>query len=64
MARSSWKGPFVDGYLLKKADAALAQVRASRPPQNTVERQVAISKLLAASGDRDAALSAARDAVV
>ena len=21
MARSSWKGPFVDGYLLKKADA-------------------------------------------
>jgi small subunit ribosomal protein S19 len=22
MARSSWKGPFVDGYLLKKADVA------------------------------------------
>ena len=22
MARSTWKGPFVDGYLLKKADAA------------------------------------------
>jgi small subunit ribosomal protein S19 len=22
MARSAWKGPFVDGYLLKKADAA------------------------------------------
>ena len=22
MARSLWKGPFVDGYLLKKADAA------------------------------------------
>jgi small subunit ribosomal protein S19 len=22
MARSIWKGPFVDGYLLKKADAA------------------------------------------
>ena len=22
MARSVWKGPFVDGYLLKKADAA------------------------------------------
>ena len=21
MARSAWKGPFVDGYLLKKADA-------------------------------------------
>ena len=24
MARSLWKGPFVDGYLLKKADAARA----------------------------------------
>ena len=22
MARSIWKGPFIDGYLLKKADAA------------------------------------------
>ena len=22
MTRSAWKGPFVDGYLLKKADAA------------------------------------------
>ena len=22
MARSIWKGPFVDGYLLKKADVA------------------------------------------
>ena len=22
MARSTWKGPFVDGYLLKKADGA------------------------------------------
>ena len=22
MARSLWKGPFIDGYLLKKADAA------------------------------------------
>jgi len=22
MARSIWKGPFVDGYLLKKADAS------------------------------------------
>ena len=22
MTRSVWKGPFVDGYLLKKADAA------------------------------------------
>ena len=24
MTRSVWKGPFVDGYLLKKADAALS----------------------------------------
>ena len=24
MARSIWKGPFVDGYLLKKADASRA----------------------------------------
>jgi small subunit ribosomal protein S19 len=22
MARSNWKGPFVDGYLLKKAETA------------------------------------------
>lgn len=27
MARSVWKGPFVDGYLLKKADAALGGSR-------------------------------------
>ncbi len=27
MARSVWKGPFVDGYLLKKADAARAATR-------------------------------------
>ena len=27
MARSSWKGPFVDGYLLKKAEAAQASGR-------------------------------------
>jgi small subunit ribosomal protein S19 len=25
MSRSVWKGPFVDGYLLKKADAAREQ---------------------------------------
>jgi small subunit ribosomal protein S19 len=25
MTRSVWKGPFVDGYLLKKADAARGQ---------------------------------------
>ena len=24
MARSTWKGPFVDGYLLGKAEASLA----------------------------------------
>jgi small subunit ribosomal protein S19 len=28
MTRSIWKGPFVDGYLLKKADAARASTRA------------------------------------
>ena len=27
MARSGWKGPFVDGYLLKKADDARASGR-------------------------------------
>lgn len=27
MARSVWKGPFVDGYLLKKADVARASNR-------------------------------------
>ncbi len=27
MTRSVWKGPFVDGYLLKKADAARASGR-------------------------------------
>jgi small subunit ribosomal protein S19 len=27
MARSVWKGPFVDGYLLKKADASRASAR-------------------------------------
>ena len=27
MPRSVWKGPFVDGYLLKKADAARASGR-------------------------------------
>ena len=27
MARSSWKGPFVDGYMLKKAETAQASGR-------------------------------------
>ena len=27
MARSVWKGPFVDGYLLKKAEAARGSTR-------------------------------------
>ena len=27
MGRSVWKGPFVDGYLLKKAEAARASTR-------------------------------------
>lgn len=30
MARSVWKGPFVDGYLLKKAEAARESGRANR----------------------------------
>jgi len=29
MARSVWKGPFVDGYLLKKAEAARESGRAA-----------------------------------
>ncbi|MAL79782.1 MAG: 30S ribosomal protein S19 [Sneathiella sp.] len=29
MARSVWKGPFVDGYLLKKAETARADSRKS-----------------------------------
>jgi small subunit ribosomal protein S19 len=29
MARSVWKGPFVDGYLLKKAEVARASGRSS-----------------------------------
>ena len=29
MTRSSWKGPFVDGYILKKADVARAAGRHS-----------------------------------
>jgi small subunit ribosomal protein S19 len=28
MARSIWKGPFIDGYMLKKAEAARAAKRA------------------------------------
>ena len=27
MTRSSWKGPFIDGYLLKKAEAGRASAR-------------------------------------
>ena len=27
MSRSVWKGPFVDGYLLKKADASTSSTR-------------------------------------
>ena len=33
MVRSIWKGPFVDGYLLKKAEAARC-VRSPRDDQN------------------------------
>jgi small subunit ribosomal protein S19 len=40
MARSVWKGPFVDGYLLKKAEAAQG---ASRPtPIKTWSRRSTI----------------------
>jgi small subunit ribosomal protein S19 len=40
MSRSVWKGPFVDGYLLKKADAAAG---ASRPtPIKTWSRRSTI----------------------
>ena len=40
MARSVWKGPFVDGYLLKKAEAA---TEASRPtPIKTWSRRSTI----------------------
>ena len=33
MTRSVWKGPFVDGYLLKKAEAARASRRSTMLPQ-------------------------------
>jgi small subunit ribosomal protein S19 len=40
MSRSVWKGPFVDGYILKKAEAAQA---ASRPtPIKTWSRRSTI----------------------
>ena len=40
MSRSVWKGPFVDGYILKKAEAALA---AGRPtPVKTWSRRSTI----------------------
>ena len=35
MSRSVWKGPFVDGYLLKKAEKT-TRIRAPRPHQNLV----------------------------
>jgi len=34
MARSVWKGPFVDGYLLKKAEAARASSATQRSDQD------------------------------
>lgn len=37
MARSVWKGPFVDGYLIKKVKAALASGR--REPIKTWSRR-------------------------
>jgi len=40
MPRSVWKGPFVDGYLLKKADKAREE--ASRKPIKTWSRRSTI----------------------
>ena len=40
MARSVWKGPFVDGYLLKKAEEAVASN--SRKPIRTWSRRSTI----------------------
>ncbi len=40
MPRSVWKGPFVDGYLLKKASAALEE--GSRKPIKTWSRRSTI----------------------
>jgi len=40
MPRSVWKGPFVDGYLLKKADASRAE--GGRKPIKTWSRRSTI----------------------
>ena len=40
MPRSVWKGPFVDGYLLKKAEASHAEVR--KKPIKTWSRRSTI----------------------
>lgn len=40
MPRSIWKGPFVDGYLLKKADTALADPK--KKPIKTWSRRSTI----------------------
>jgi small subunit ribosomal protein S19 len=40
MSRSVWKGPFVDGYLLKKAEASHAEGR--RKPIKTWSRRSTI----------------------
>ena len=40
MPRSVWKGPFVDGYLLKKADASHAESR--KKPIKTWSRRSTI----------------------
>lgn len=56
-------GLVTTAVILKKADDALSMVRSIGGELNTVQRQVAVSKLLAASGQRDEALSAAREAI-
>ena len=41
MTRSVWKGPFVDGYLLKKAEKATKQII---PRVNIIIRIMSITK--------------------
>src|SRR5436190_1510019 len=40
MARSVWKGPFVDGYLLKKAEAVGMNIRVSPRKLNLVAQSI------------------------
>ena len=47
MSRSVWKGPFVDGYLLKKADASRSSGR---------HEMIKIERLIERLGQLDASL--------